>query len=204
MVRLPAAHVKPEAIMAESVKCAECGLLAVLHNQTGEYVAADKRYRETGEIPHDRGRYIHNPYPFCAANVVDFRKLIGGNNPENDGSLRCKPLHEPRECSEFAMWNPCFSPKEHKEMILSEKMLEIQRQREDADREWRHNEAEIQRDWQAREVAAAETRHAETIRVAIEAARGNWWSNLFAGIIPAVAALIAVYLASLLSPPRLP
>jgi hypothetical protein len=177
--------------MTELVKCAECGLLAVLHNQTGEYVSADKRFRETGDIPHDRGRYIHNPYPFCAANIVDFRELIGGNNPDNDGSLRRKPLHEPRDCKEFTTWNPCFSPKEHKEMILSKELLQIQRERDDADREWRHKESELQRKWQAEQASIAETRHQQNLAVAIVGSKDNVRSNVIAGIIGAIAALIA-------------
>ena len=149
--------------MAEMVKCADCGLLAVLRKQTGEYAAADKLFRDTGEIPNFDGNYVYNPYPFCAAKLRDFHELIGRQNPDNDGSIRCKTFHEPIPCDGFTDWNPCFSPKEHKEMILSEKMLEIQRKREDDDREWRDAQARKDQKWREDQDRIATRRHRQDL-----------------------------------------
>jgi hypothetical protein len=159
--------------MGEKVICSNCGLLAVLHKQSGEYVSPDKRYRDAGDIPHIDGKYIYVAHPFCSVNVIDFHKLAGPNLDENDATGRRKHLQEPRDCEKFVEWNPCFSPKEQKQMLLNEKMLESQRE------------------WQATEAKKADERHRETIRVAMASSQSNVRSNVIAGVIGAVAALFA-------------
>jgi hypothetical protein len=204
MVCLSAARVKPEANV-DKVKCAKCGFLGLRHLQSRQLLEAEKLFREDGHIPAPGIGSLDLTFdtlPVCLADVADFRRECGNGDPSQE--KRKEAVNKERSCPEFTPWRVGFSPAEHYEMILSENMIEIQRQREDADREWRHKEAELQRQWQSEQTNAADTRHRETIKWAIKAARGNIWSNVIAGIIPALAALVAVYLASLLSPLKLP
>jgi hypothetical protein len=191
MVRLLAALVKPEATMSNTVQCKDCGMLAVLLKQNGEYVSPDKRFRDRGDIPHIDGEYIYDAYPFCAAMALDFHVLLGRANDANEPSGRRITINESRDCDKFVAWNPCFSPKEHKEMILSEKLLEMQRNRDDDDRRWRENEAKLQRDWQAEQASLSEKHHGENLSAAIGAAKGNVWSTLAAGALGMLGTLIA-------------
>ena len=52
-----------------------------------------------------------------------------------------------RSCGKFIEWNPGLTPREHLEMVQSEKMLAMQIERETADRRWREEQAKIEREW---------------------------------------------------------
>jgi hypothetical protein len=140
--------------MPGSVKCADCGMLAMLHKQSGEYVAADQMLRERGEIVHHGNQYIYHAYPLCAAVAVNLRTLIGPQNDENENSFRKRVIHDERQCDSFVPWNPCFSPKEHKEMIQERERLA-----------WQDRQMKEAREFQAEQARLADERHVEQIRV---------------------------------------
>ena len=77
-------------------------------------------------------------------------------------------------------------------MIVSEKMLDIQRQREDADKEWRREESRLRRVWEAEQAVLAEQHHQKSMAIAVSGNKGNVWSNLAQGFIGLIAALAAV------------
>jgi hypothetical protein len=92
--------------------------------------------------------------PVCLADMADFESECGNAAPSQE--KRSEVVNRERECDKFTPWRVGFSPVEHYQMILAE-------QRDKADREWRHKEAEQQRQWQSGQATAAQTRHRENL-----------------------------------------
>jgi hypothetical protein len=162
-----------------SVKCADCGFLALLRVESGELVAADPDFRLNGNIVQTNeewSKYIFAPYPICAAPTTHLLRLIG-KCVANEREPRYSEIKKDRECSTFTEWVPGFSVKDHKEMIFTERMqamekerLEADRQerreretrqdkREELDRQWREKQAEKDQEWRTTESTLATKRH---------------------------------------------
>jgi len=55
------------------------------------------------------------------------------------------------ECPDFTPWFLGFTPKEHREILDRQKLLEWQATREDEDRRWRADEAGKDRAWREKQ-----------------------------------------------------
>jgi hypothetical protein len=108
-------------------KCAECGFLAVRHSETRKLEEAEKAFRERGTIPivgMGRPYQRHESMPLCFMGSYDLRdecnKRAKKGNPNQKTILEV--IQEERQCGSFTKWQLGFTPKEHKEMLDSEKM----------------------------------------------------------------------------------
>lgn len=109
-------------------KCADCGFLAVREFQSKQLVEVEIDIRRTWKIPQNFD-YQHKRYleiPICFARAVRLDTEIGKNESEVRVSDILAVINKERECSGFAEWQHGFTPKEHQQMILSERMLENQ------------------------------------------------------------------------------
>ncbi len=155
--------------------------------------------------------------PICFVEAHD----IAGEFDKIQGDRTTKLLEvfsQPRDASckyAFVKWQAGYSPKEIYDMALSEKMLAIQHSREDADRQWRKEEADRQRKWQADQARLAaerygserfesEDRHRQNIAAIMKSTKGNVWSNIIGGIIAGAATLIVWYLGMHFGNPTFP
>ena len=174
MVCLSVAHVKPEASMSETVKCVDCGFLALRRRTSLELVNPGDAYRQRGELPTDNGRLTFDESPVCTAGAFDFGPFHGRGR---DAYMQAR---SERQCSSFTKCIPALSPLEHYEMLRESDRLQWQRQQDEA-----------ARTFQAEQAKLADQRHRENLAIAIKAAQGNVWSTLIAGVIGALATLAA-------------
>lgn len=158
-----------------SVKCKDCGYLAVQCDTTRQWIEASRDFRNTGFIEWESfartgqwedpsslaGRRIYREEPACFRGKADFvaeLELFGhGRIPGEEE--RCKVFDKERDCDGFRRWQLGFTPKEHLEMDLLEKQ-----------RDWQQREAQLQRDWQVAQEAKADSRHRQHLQVAALAA----------------------------------
>ena len=128
--------------MPDKVKCSQCGFLAARHSQTRQLLDAETVLRERGKLPSS----IYDEHPICFVNMIDFRGSDAiGLSPNED---KCKEvLQSERLCEGFVPWMQGFTPKEHKEMLLTEASLRIQKEQAEADREERRRREEADRRW---------------------------------------------------------
>ena len=61
-------------------------------------------------------------------------------------------------------------------------------------REWQLNESERQRKWEEAQAALADTRHRDSMAIAVSGNKGNVWSNIAGGVIAVIGALVVWYL----------
>ncbi len=138
------------------VRCADCGFLALRRMRDDELVHAPLEMRQSGQPPHamDIGEPRYDYLPICLELAIDLPTLIKARvTPEKFVS---RPSHRPdwiamahtldeiqveRDCQRWVQWRQGSTPKEHREMMDRERMLEWQAAREDADRQWREQES---------------------------------------------------------------
>lgn len=145
--------------MPDKVRCADCGFLAARHKDTRQLLDGEPMLRDRGYLPATH----YDEHPVCFANKVKFR------SPEEMGistneDKRKEKLHHPRDCDGFTPWRIGFTPKEHQEMLLSEKAIELQRAEQAADRAWRDAQAERDHQWRLDERNATETLRKDAMR----------------------------------------
>lgn len=141
--------------MPDNVKCAECGYLAVRHVETRQLLDAEIAFREQGSLPSRRspdwiGIPIYDELPVCFARAVSFRQEI--KTPASD-ERRLDCVQKQRNCDKITDWHQGFTPKEHREMLLSKEALEIQREEQANDRIWRDTQATKDHEWRKEEAA---------------------------------------------------
>jgi hypothetical protein len=129
--------------MSKSVKCADCGFLALRHKTTRQLVEVEERTRRDGAIPHNPAFNDEccEPTPVC---FVESRYLADEfDNADVKGGRFEKLRHvltnsRESECNgKFVKWRPGFSPKEMLEM----EMLKEQRR-------WQERESEKNRSFE--------------------------------------------------------
>jgi len=122
------------------VKCAECGYLAVRHLETRELREAEGTYRDTGEIPRDlnRPKHLYAEVPLCFEHLRIFDPHQCASATGRQGVLQA----EIGPCVGFTKWDLGFTPKEHREMLDRQRLLEWQAEREDDDRKWHAKQRE--------------------------------------------------------------
>jgi hypothetical protein len=139
------------------VRCADCGFLSLRHRETRELREAEADYRTTGEIPpmvearwgtstRDPAfmpRPAYEAVPLCFPRKINFADLLLWDAQPGD---RAAVFEAERDCRRedggFVPWEQGFTPKEHREMLDRQKMLDWQASREDADRAWRERQEE--------------------------------------------------------------
>ena len=124
-------------------RCVECGLIALRNVSTGELIEVDddfRKWRKVTTLP-AFDRQIEQ-YPRCVALAFDLvgecedaaqRQATATALGEfTDWAQWLRPiLEKDRPCKEFAEWRPGSSPKEHRDMVDRQRLLEVQRKRED-------------------------------------------------------------------------
>lgn len=146
------------------VKCADCGYLAQ-HIYRGSvpqgFIDIEETPRETGELPSNLvsfGRLMRfgepdttpdkmsgDGFPTCFSRVfqlgqeVETRYAEMQNTKMDTGfaSAVREVIHRDRVCKQFVKWERGFTPKEHREMMDREQMLEWQRKERRSDIHWR-------------------------------------------------------------------
>ena len=122
------------------VQCAKCGFLAARHLQTRGFLEVEENIRKTGEIPSYQRATIYGNVPLCFRMAHPLQDEL---QPNDDAEHRLLVMTRERSCDEFLEWQQGFSPKEHKEMLREERMLEWQAKQEKADQSWREQQAEV-------------------------------------------------------------
>ncbi len=125
------------------VKCSECGFLAVRAAISRNLVEAERECRKTGNFNiysrSSQGAQILPYYalpPLCFAQGIDMReeinKAAGTDNPDysRDPISIHLVLDEERECSEFVVWKQGSTPKEHREMLDRQWMIDREDRRD--------------------------------------------------------------------------
>ena len=141
------------------VKCKDCGYLAIRNTYTWLLDEAGGEYRDSGDTPvvlDDKGYNPHRTHelrPLCFAKCFDLRSETKSTFVSGKDEKGCvvEVISKERECVPFTKWQLGFTPKEHREMLDREKLLEWQASREDADRQFRVQMMNDDRKWQAKQ-----------------------------------------------------
>lgn len=175
------------------VKRADCGFLAMRHRETRALHDADHSIRRDGRIPgflleggQETGWPMFEETPLCFQMVITFDRARC-----SDKAGRLSAIQEERECSEFTEWRVGFTPKEHREMLDRQRMIEREDQRDREMREYELKRDQAIRDREDKRDVLATERHKEQMKTI----RGQHWRELlvFGGLI-AVATLAAGFL----------
>lgn len=113
-------------------KCSECGFLAIWNKNERSFSEAYQEFRKAA--PYEDLLMFNAVVPSCFVRRLN----LEAETWENDSisqlptlELKIKAiLDEPRSCDGFTPWLQGFHPKEHKQMLLNEAMLESQRAHE--------------------------------------------------------------------------
>ena len=130
-----------------TIKCADCGLIAWRHRETGQLVEVHEGYRRDFVYPSAISAF---KFPMCTMAKRDIRTECDdeGNRlalshletpvdwKEMANFVR-KILTSEYHCSEFAQYQMGFSPQEHREMLDRKWMIEHERRSQRVDRAWR-------------------------------------------------------------------
>jgi hypothetical protein len=159
------------------VRCADCGFLSLRHLETRELREAEGDYRNTGVIPRNitLPKHLYEERPLCFQQLVTF-------DPEQCKSPedRLAAIQQERgDCRGFTEWKQGFMPKEHREMLDRQWMIEREDRR---DKEMRERE-----DLRDKETA---NRHKEQMKDL----RGQHWRELivFGGLIGLATVVAAI------------
>jgi hypothetical protein len=110
------------------VKCSECGFLALRHLETRDLREAEGSYRDTGEIPRDlnRPKYLYEEVPLCFERL----RMFDPKQCESAAGRQEVLQGEIGPCVGFTEWHHGFTPKEHREMLDRQRLLEWQAEQE--------------------------------------------------------------------------
>ena len=143
-----------------TIKCAECGLLALRQSETRDAHEAEQRTRESG---HATGFTESNPYCFAQAQRIDkecFELKQTAEYSTNPYAGVLAVIQHDRECARFVPWQPGRSPKEHQEMVNAQELQRFQDERQAKDQERQEQRDAAQREWQAAQEDARREREA--------------------------------------------
>jgi len=132
------------------VRCSECGFLAARDWGTREFVEIDDKKRNSGKIGSDFGGL--EPIPVCFINCFNIkeevevlRKAARDEPTQNSYGQHISPhwenyvkqvLNTERVCEYFIEWQQGSTPKEHREMMDRQFMMEMEEKRRKNDRKW--------------------------------------------------------------------
>ena len=125
------------------VKCIDCGYLAARHHESRLLEEVEENYRNNGISPnttvgskHGIGIPVYDE-PICFMRSCDLKAEYGEKRPPSMTKDLLSTLRKDRECNSFTKWQQGFTPKEHREMVDREKMIEWQHQERRSDIKWR-------------------------------------------------------------------
>ena len=141
-------------------KCRECGFLASRNNTTGELVQADSDYRDIGKVTAYLLEGEVANLPLCFVQAWDLstenQEQAGKQFIDEQAGLPAdwpvyvrRIIGKERECPKkdakegtlgFTKYQIGFTPKEHREMMDRERMLQREAEREKDDRQFRKDE----------------------------------------------------------------
>lgn len=171
--------------MADEVRCADCGYLALRAYPSRKLDEADGEFRQTGSVPVNAGHQVHtHDHPICFRQAYDLK----AETPEPTSATRLACIKKERHCERFTVWQQGLGPREHFEMMLSEKLLEEQRMRDESQRQWERERFALE---QQRDEAQRKWR------------REDRWSALAMLIVAATAGILGC-LATLIAGGQLP
>ena len=118
------------------VKCAECGFIAARNLYTRQLEEVEKEYRDTGASPTKPFpdgiemmsiNGIRNVYglPICFARAFPMEEEIVTSASSKDNGI-ITVINRERQCPYFVKWQQGFTPKEHREMLDRQLMLDYQ------------------------------------------------------------------------------
>lgn len=197
--------------------CATCGYLGIRERFTREICEAELPLRESGTLPREPDRIETegkrwDGKPLCLMHVEQFgeveetptgRRIIAVSANADGGPAKLLAiLQNPRdECDHYTEWNPGFTPKEHAEMNFHRAIIESQLSRDEADRKWRAEQAEMEHKWRRRQAQRERTWRREDARDAKVTLRWSVGVGIGAALIGALATLLAVWLTKWLGDP---
>lgn len=113
-----------------TVKCSDCGFLALRANDSGELCEAGSNYREDGWPKNARLVDGYGGTPLCFVRAFDLAKERADNGKEQNHipSLNKAVISKERKCSKFCDWRQGFSPKEHAELLMFEEQHKWQKE----------------------------------------------------------------------------
>ncbi len=133
-------------------RCVECGYLAFRKQGSRDLVEAEDAYRRSETRGSWlQGNHVFFPDPICFARAVHLEREINNCRGWSPDEAHAGVVAEERTCSAYTPWQQGFSPKEHREMLVAQQMLEAQREQQQLDREWREHQAAEDRAWKSRE-----------------------------------------------------
>jgi len=147
-------------------KCADCGYLTVRIKSSYSFGEAPSDFRERGVVPviyDEQGRNqhpFHEQEPICFILKKDLKKEFKTETTKGNNTVSAfNVLHKYRDCDTtdttlgFTEYRQGFTPKEHREMLDRQWMLDFKEKREQEDREWRSKEEKERREWQQKQSA---------------------------------------------------
>jgi len=96
--------------------------------QSRTLVEAESKVRNTGVIPPISTSGYEVPYermPVCFVNAISFTKIFGRPPGESE---RLEEFTKERDCKSFTPWIQGHTPREHREMLISEASLKRQQE----------------------------------------------------------------------------
>lgn len=199
---------------SRSVRCADCGYLAVRENVTWTLWEAEQEFRDDLQSPSNiSGLANAQPRsfggaPLCFVGETDFAIEPGGTEQDKK-ARRLALLSKDRSCDSFIEWKRGFTPKEHMEMNLLLEQRKWQRdtaredqkwraQQADQERQWRERQAEKERQWRQEDIDRERDDRKEDMAMAKQALATNVRTALLAAFLGFLGALAAVALSYLL------
>ena len=189
-------------------RCIDCGFLATRETETRQLAEVDGEFRRTGlpALAIGSGRYYRSArVPVCFAQSVDLQAEIleyqtnsgevfasSPNDPDRERRLDSFPPERVLELLEverplcdsshaFTKWQQGFTPKEHREMLDRESLLE-------REREWRSADRSTQE-----KIAGTAERTVEIARDTATSTKHAAWAQAAAVLVAALGILVAAF-----------
>jgi hypothetical protein len=140
--------------------------------------------------PWDRSEPLHEEVPICFENAFNlgslaYTKAKAKDPKRTDESYRSnwfiteddihEMLAEERCCPSWTQWHQGFNPKEHRQMIDRQRLLEYQTKREDDWQKFQAQMAADDRKWREEQEAKAEERHQQEMQTIRNINRTQLW-----------------------------
>lgn len=171
-----------------SVRCANCGFLAVKRRIERTLCEVEGVIRDGGEWPcvASKQHGVYEDVPICYVQASPLSE-------EMNGKRFLDVIGRDRECPAFTPWQQGLSPKEHADMLHNERMEAIAEGRKRADEERAEQRRGADREWQA----SQEQTRAERDRERDETARAwqasqNFKNRLLSAFLSALAIVSSI------------
>jgi hypothetical protein len=153
LVLLPAVTVARSANKERAMpRCRDCGYLAARQNSAAPVLVevgfADRENWSRGFVVIAPGPPIRDTFaaaPVCFVMARKFEEELKGEQSRSNVN---ELLKEEWNCPSFTPWNQGFSPKEHKEMMMTEQIQRLQNEQRESDRRWQQEQKARELAWQ--------------------------------------------------------